>query len=203
MFNTKFESRFVEVRRFKNEDYPTFLECIKNNLDNMADYLSDGRLFKGFTDIEFAHIFRMYTSKDGNYEYFGAFYKEKCIGMIILCPGYAKYGAEFIYWVDKNHMNKGVATKMVNEITEHAFRVGYWSIECHTDVTNLGSQKVLEKNNFGFADKYTSDPRGLKDSGEMIAWIKFNPYERKPYGPKRSALEILKTRTISLNTGRY
>ena len=198
MFNTKFESRFVEVRHFRKEDYPSFLECIKNNLDNMADYLGEGRFFKGFSDLEFSYLFRGYVANVSPYEYFGGFYKDNCIGVAVICPGYAKYQAEFMYWVDKEHMGHGVATKMVNELIERAFRLGYWNVICHTDVTNLGSQKVLERNNFGLADRYLSEPRGLKDSGEMIAWIKFNPYSRNPFGPKRSALDLLKPRTFLL-----
>ena len=199
MFNTKFESRFVEVRHFKKEDYPSFLECIKGNLDNMADYLGEGRFFKGFSDFEFSYLFKGYVANESPYEYFGGFYKDNCIGMIVICPGNTTYGAELIYWVDKEHMGQGVATKMVNEVTEHAFRLGYWNIECHTDASNRGSQKVLEKNSYGFADKYECEPRGLKDSGRMIAWVKFNPYSRNPFGPKRSALEMLKPRTFQLN----
>ena len=203
MFNTKFENRFVEVRHFKPDDYPSFLKCMKVNLDHMADYLGEGRFFKGFSDFEFSSLFKGYVANVSPYEYFGGFYKDNCIGMVAMCPGYARYSAEFVYWVDKDHTGYGVATKMVSEVTEHAFRLGYWNIECHTDATNLGSQKVLEKNSFGLADKYSIEPRGLKDSGEMIAWIKFNPYSRNPFGPKTSALELLKPRTFHLNDGRF
>jgi RimJ/RimL family protein N-acetyltransferase len=201
MFNTKFESRFVEIRHFKNDDYQAFLKCMKDNLDHMADYLGEGRFFKGFSDYEFSSLFKTYVANESPYEYFGGFYKDLCIGMVVICPGYATYGAELVYWVDREHMGQGVATKMVNEISEYAFRLGYWNIECHTDSSNLGSQKVLEKNNFGLAEKYPSEPRGLKDSGQMIAWLKFNPYNRSPFGPKRSALDLLRPRTIQLNTG--
>jgi RimJ/RimL family protein N-acetyltransferase len=200
VFNTRFESRFVEIRHFKNEDLSSFLECIKNNLDNMADYLGEGRFFKGFSDFEFTHLFRTYVANESSYEHFGGFYKDTCIGMVVICPGNTTNGAELIYWVDKEHNSQGVATKMVNEATEHAFRLGYWTIECHTDASNLGSQKVLQKNNFGYAEKYSCEPRGLKDSGQMIAWVKFNPYGRNPFGPKRSALDLLRPRTFHLNT---
>jgi RimJ/RimL family protein N-acetyltransferase len=203
VFNTKFENRFVEVRHFKADDYPSFLKCMKVNLDHMADYLGEGRFFKGFSDFEFSNLFKGYVANVSPYEYFGGFYKDNCIGMVAICPGYARFGAEFVYWVDKDHTGHGVATKMISEVTEHAFRLGYWNIECHTDATNLGSQKVLEKNGFGLADKYSIEPRGLKDSGEMIAWIKFNPYGRNPLGPKRSALELLKPRIFLLNDGRF
>jgi RimJ/RimL family protein N-acetyltransferase len=200
VFNTKFESRFVEIRHFRSEDFPSFLSLIKSNLDNMANYLGEGRFFKGFSDFEFRHLFRTYVANERPYEYFGGFYKDTCISMVVICPGYTSFSAELIYWVDKEHMGQGVATKMVNQATEHAFQLGYWHIECHTDASNIASQKVLEKNNFGFADKYSCEPRGLKDSGQMIAWVKFNPYGRNPFGPKRSALDLLKPRTIQFNT---
>jgi RimJ/RimL family protein N-acetyltransferase len=203
MFNTKFESRFVEVRHFKNVDYSAFLKFMKDNLDHMADYLGEGRFFKGFSDFEFSYLFKGYVANESPFEHFGGFYKDQCIAIAVLCPATSEYGVQFIYWVDKDHMGHGVATKMVNELTEHAFQLGFWNIECHTDATNLASQKVLEKNSFGLADKYSIEPRGLKDSGDMIAWIKFNPYGRNPLGPKRSALELLKPRIFQLNDGRF
>jgi len=203
VFNTKFESRFVEVRHFKNDDYSAFLKCMKDNLDHMADYLGEGRFFKGFSDFEFSYLFKGYVANESPYEHFGGFYKDQCIAIAVLCPATSEYGVQFIYWVDKDHMGHGVATKMVNELTEHAFRLGYWNIECHTDATNLASQKVLEKNSFGLIEKYEAEPKALKDSGQMIAWIKFNPYSRNPFGPKRSALEILRPRTLLLNNRGY
>ncbi len=201
MFNTNFELRFVEIRHFMSEDYPTFLKCIKGNLDHIADYLGEGRFFKGFSDYEFLSLFKGYMANESPFEYFGAFYKDICIGMVMLCPGNSTHGAEVVYWVDSRHMNHGVATKMVGEISEHAFQLGYWSVECHTDISNIASQKVLEKNSFGLAEKYSIDPRGFKDSGQMIIWLRFNPYSRNPFGPKKSALDLLRTRTLHLSAG--
>lgn len=203
MSKRKFESRFIEVRHFRSDDHDAFLECMKNNLDHIADYLAEGRFFKGFSDYEFSDLFKTYVGNASPYEYFGSFYREKCIGIVVICPSYETYGAELVYWVDKNHMGQGVATKMVGETLEHAFRLGYWSVECHTDASNVGSNKVLEKNNFGFREKFSCEPRGLKDSGQMIAWIKFNPYSRNPFGPKRSALDLLKPRTFQVNFRRF
>jgi GNAT superfamily N-acetyltransferase len=196
MFNTRLDIRHIEVRHFAKDDYPSFLKCIKRNLDSMANYLGEGRFFKGFSDVEFAHIFRGYVANEKPFEYFGVFYRNDCIGMGFMAPGAGTYAAEFIYWIDKDHMGLGVGTKLVRELTEHAFKIGYWSIEAHTDMTNIGSQKVLEHNGFGLAEKYSCEPKGLKDSGEMLFWIKFNPYERKPYGPKRTAIELLRPRSL-------
>ena len=187
--NSQTKERLIEQLRNSNNDsksqYYKIFQIFEPTIQRLSEnaikhfftvfgYLNKQVLIDNFSDIFDGLLYRILKSQ-------------------------GRYGAEFVYWVDKAHTGHGVATKMVSEVTEQAFRLGYWNVVCHTDVTNLGSQKVLEKNNFGLADRYLSEPRGLKDSGEMIAWIKFNPYSRNPFGPKRSALEMLKPRTFQLN----
>jgi hypothetical protein len=79
--------------------------------------------------------------------------------------------------------------------------INIMSIEKGYEITNMLylKGKHLAEGLRRIADKYECEPRGLKDSGRMIAWVKFNPYSRNPFGPKRSALEMLKPRTFQLN----
>lgn len=62
------------------------------------------------------------------------------------------------YWVDAGRNGRGLATRAVGEVAEHAFRViGLHRLEAGTLVDNLASQRVLEKNGFeriGLARNY-------------------------------------------------
>ena len=53
------------------------------------------------------------------------------------------------YWVDEARSGRGLATRAVAEIVEHAFGdLGLHRLEAGTAVENVGSQRVLERNRF-------------------------------------------------------
>jgi hypothetical protein len=87
---------------------------------------------------------------------------------------------------------------MVNEVSEIQFRKGFWNIESHTDISNAASRKVMKKCGFVIADKYQAELHGSKSTGNMIAWIKYNPYPRSPFGPRRSPFDLLRPRTFQI-----
>jgi [ribosomal protein S5]-alanine N-acetyltransferase len=62
------------------------------------------------------------------------------------------------YWVSADRNGRGLATRAVGELVQHAFTViGLHRIEAGTLVDNVGSQRVLEKNGFeqiGLARRY-------------------------------------------------
>lgn len=174
----------VEIRKFVLSDLNTFAEAAKRNADHISKYLIDGKLYKAFTIHEFAIVMREYVKNKYPYQYFGAFYQGNCIGSAVLCPAGSEFGIQMIYWVDENYQNKGVATKFVNTLTDLAFKQGYWQLEILTDVTNLASQKVLEKNGFVVIETIDTEPQGTSDTGRTLVWVKFSPLPRNPFGPK-------------------
>jgi len=188
----------VEIRHFRHTDQWEFEVSATANADWIGEYLPDGSLYKGFTPYEFANVFRSYVGNFHRYEFFGAFQHSLMVGMIIACPASTEFGVQLIYWVAKDFCNRGIGTKMVQQVSEILFKRGFWNIECHTDASNIGSQAILKKCNFVVADRYKSELHGTKSSGNMIAWIKYNPYPRSPFGPRRSPFDVLKTRTFQL-----
>ena len=182
--NKDLESQ-IDVRHFQLTDLDSLAKALNKNADHIADYLVDGKLYKAFTIYEYRVLIKQYVRNTDPYEYFGAFYKDQLIGSGVMCPGSGQFGIQLLYWVDKDFLQQGVATKLVNTISEHCFKAGYWHIEVQTDKSNVGSQRVLDKNGFVQMDDYKFEPSGLKDTGHMLVWYRFNPYERSPFGPKR------------------
>lgn len=180
----------VHIRHFKLEDLDTVAETLSKNADYIAEYLSDGKLYKAFTIFEYRILIREYIKNADPYEYFGAFYKDKLVGMGVMCPGSAQFGIQLIYWVDQEFQQLGIASKLVQTITESCFQADYWNVEVQTDKSNIGSQRVLQRNGFVHMDSYDCTPAGTKDTGRMLIWYKFNPYRRNPFGPKRKGVSI-------------
>ena len=62
------------------------------------------------------------------------------------------------YWIDERRNGRGLASRAVAEVVEHAFgQLGLHRLEAGTLVDNLASQRVLEKNRFeriGLARNY-------------------------------------------------
>ena len=53
------------------------------------------------------------------------------------------------YWVDERRAGRGLASRAVAEIVEHAFgELGLHRVEAGTAVENVASQRVLERNRF-------------------------------------------------------
>lgn len=175
----------IEIRHFQLTDLEMLAKSLSKNADHIFDYLVDGKMYKAFTIYEFRILIREYVRNIEPYEYFGAFYRDQLIGTGVMCPGSAQFGVQLIYWVDKDFQHQGVASKMVNTISHYCFEAGYWSIEVQTDKSNLGSQKVLEKNEFVQLDEYRFTPSAKKETGEMLVWFRFNPKDRSPFGPKK------------------
>jgi RimJ/RimL family protein N-acetyltransferase len=189
----------VIVRHFRQTDLKEFETCATRNADWIGEYLPEGSLYGGFTSYEYAAIFRSYVSNLNGYEFFGAFLGDYVVGMIIACPASTEFGVQLIYWVAKEFSNMGIGTKMVEVVSEIQFRKGFWNIECHTDRSNMGSQIIMKKSGFVIVDKYDSEYHGSKSSGKMLAWMKYNPYPRSPFGPRRTPFDVLRTRRIQLN----
>lgn len=175
----------LEIRHFHLSDLEMLVRSLTKNSEHIAEYLGAGQSFDVFTLYDFKLLIRQYIKNSDPYEYFGTFYRGELVGMGMLSPGSFQFGAQLVYWVDKDHQHQGVATKIVDTLTEHCFKVGYWNVEVQTDQTNKGSQRVLEKCGFAHVDQYSCEPSSKKDSGLMYVWFKYNPYKRSPFGPKR------------------
>jgi len=174
----------VEIRHFQPLDLEPLAESISKNADHISEYLPEGKMYKAFTIYEYKMLLREYIKNSEPFEYFGAFYRGALIGVGVTSLGSMQFGVQIAYWVDRDFQDLGVASKLVKDISEHCFQAGYWNVEVQTDASNIGSQKVLEKNGFVMMDQYSFVPTALSETGEMLVWFKLNPHSRSPLGPR-------------------
>jgi [ribosomal protein S5]-alanine N-acetyltransferase len=57
-------------------------------------------------------------------------------------------GGTLGYWVDQDHLRKGVARGAVEELSERALAIGLHRLDAGTMVENVASQRVLEATGF-------------------------------------------------------
>jgi len=107
------------------------------------------------------------------------FWNDKLVGMFDLVEGADNYGVQLLYWVRGNYQGNGIATTVAEILTEQAFLASGWDyVELHTDRANVGSRKVAENVGFSIEESYRMSPMGTKGTGEMVVWVKGNPYSR-------------------------
>lgn len=107
------------------------------------------------------------------------FWKNKLVGMFDMVEGADNFGVQLLYWVRGNYQSSGIATAVVEMLTENAFLGSAWDyVEIHVDRSNVSSRKVPEKLGFSIDETYLMPPMGTKGSGEMDVWVKYNPYSR-------------------------
>lgn len=107
------------------------------------------------------------------------YWNNKLVGMFDMVEGADAYGMQLLYWVRGNFQGNGIATAIVELLTERAFLGTAWDyVEIHVDKGNIGSRKVPEKLGFSIDESYLMPPMGLKGTGHMDVWVKYNPYSR-------------------------
>jgi RimJ/RimL family protein N-acetyltransferase len=52
------------------------------------------------------------------------------------------------YWLFVSARGRGVATRSVQQLTEHALATGIWRVEAHVRIGNTASERVLERLGF-------------------------------------------------------
>jgi RimJ/RimL family protein N-acetyltransferase len=107
------------------------------------------------------------------------FWQNKLVGVFDLVEGADHYGVQLLYWVRGNYQGNGIATAVVEMLTEQAFLASAWDyLEVHIDQANIGSRKVPEKLGFSVEETYQMSPMGTKGTGVMDVWVRTNPYSR-------------------------
>lgn len=74
---------------------------------------------------------------------------------------------EIGYWLFLEARGRGVATRVVRALTEHALEGGIWRVEAHVRIGNAGSERVLERLGFereGVKRKYLRHLGGRVDA---------------------------------------
>jgi len=99
----------------------------------------------------------------------GAFAQGSVLGGCGLHHRCGPHGLEIGYWVDKDHLRRGVATEMARLLTTAAFTVeGITFVEIHHDEANVTSGRIAQR--LGFAFMVTS-PDGIQAPSEIgVEW---------------------------------
>ena len=154
------------------------LAC-KDTKKNLGDYLDWGIDAPSWSFKQ--HL--MWISAAGAmklpYKSNAVFWNDKLVGMFDMVEGADPYGVQLLYWVRGNYQQNGIATAVVEALTENAFLGATFSyVEIHVDKANVGSGKVPEKLGFSIDETYLMPPMGTKGTGEMDVWVKYNPYRQ-------------------------
>jgi L-amino acid N-acyltransferase len=97
-------------------------------------------------------------------------------GLFRLYPGY-RYTIENSVYVHPNHVRKGIASKLMKALIEHAEHAGYKTIIACIDATNDASIVMHEK--FGFTKSGVIENAGYK----FDKWLHLALYQLQLTGP--------------------
>lgn len=134
----------VSLKTFSSEAIDDFMEWATDN--EVTKYM----MWNSYTSISEAENF--FANVVEKHPWFKAIcLGEKVIGSITLDKGKSFHNckAELGYVIAKKYWGKGYATQAVNIAIQTAFQdLNIERIEAYVDPANIGSQRVLEKNEF-------------------------------------------------------
>jgi RimJ/RimL family protein N-acetyltransferase len=154
------------------------LAC-KDTKRNLGDYLDWGIDAPSWSFKQHLMWISAAESMKLPYKSNAVFWNDKLVGMFDMVEGADPYGVQLLYWVRGNYQGNGIATAVVEMLAENAFLGPAFSyLEIHVDQANVGSRRVPEKLGFSIEENYQMSPMGTKGTGEMIVFVKQNPYSR-------------------------
>ena len=154
-------------------------KACRDTKNNLGDYLDWGIGAPSWSMKQHLMWVSAAESMKLPYKSTAVFWKNKLVGMFDMVEGADPYGVQLLYWVRGNYQGNGIATAVVEMLTENAFLGTAWDyVEIHVDRANIGSRKVPEKLGFSIDETYLMPPMGTKGTGEMDVWVKYNPYSR-------------------------
>lgn len=155
------------------------LRACKDTKKNLGDFLSWGMEAPSWSMRQHLMWIGAAESIKLPYKSNSVFWRNKLVGVFEMVEGADPYGVQLLYFVRGNFQKSGIATVVVEMLTENAFLGSGWDyVEIHVDKANVGSRKVPEKLGFSIDETYQMPPMGAKGTGEMEVWVKYNPYSR-------------------------
>ena len=144
MFEHEQQKQVVSLRPFSSMDIDDFMEWATD--DEVTKYM----MWNSYTSRSDAESF--FKNVVEKHPWFKAIcLGEKTIGSITLDKGKGPHSckAELGYVIARRYWGKGLATRAISLVIQTAFTdLDIERIEAYVDPSNIGSQRVLEKNGF-------------------------------------------------------
>jgi len=138
--------RFI-LRHVKLADATAFFEC-QQDKESKRNFMSTPKDIKKVRASIMRDILE-YKKKNPHFEDFAIEVDGKCVGFIWLGEisyGFFKHRASIGYCVHKDFRGKGIGSKAIKLVTDHAFKkYKLKRIYTYTRTFNKGSRKALEK----------------------------------------------------------
>jgi RimJ/RimL family protein N-acetyltransferase len=155
------------------------IRACKDTKKNLGDYLDWGIDAPSWSMKQHLMWIGAAEAMTLPYKSNAVFWKNKLVGMFDMVEGADEYGVQILYWTRGNFQRSGIATAVVEMLTENAFLGSAWDyVEIHVDRANEGSRRVPEKLGFVIEETYEMPPMGTKGTRIMDVWVRTNPYSR-------------------------
>ena len=181
------------VRKCRPQDAIEHMKACRDSSDYLGDFLEWGIHAHTWDFPQHARWINYHADLPEPFESYSVFLGSKMVGFFSYGHALDSWGIQICYWVRKGYEGNGIATTITEFLTDKAFYFkGFSYVEIHVDVKNLASRKVPEKLGFEIDEEYSCTPRGPKETGRMVVYVKYNPSK-----PRRSY-----TQTYSSGNGR-
>ena len=137
----------VVLRRWVASDVAALAEAVARNTEHLRPWMPWIE-HEPLPDSERAELFQTWERSylDGGDVVYGVFLSGSPIGGCGLHKRRGPNGLEIGYWIDKDHINQGIATEVARVLTSAALSVpGVTFVEIHHDKANIASSRVPQK----------------------------------------------------------
>jgi RimJ/RimL family protein N-acetyltransferase len=160
------------LRRYRREDAPALALAVTESLEHLRPWMPWVALEPTSVE-EREKLFRQWDRDwaEGTQYSFGMFREGRVVGGAGLMRRIAPDGLEIGYWVHRDFVGRGFATRAAEALTTLAFGlVGISHVEIHHDEANVASGRVASKLGFEMVGAHAGEPSAPGETGTNLIW---------------------------------
>jgi RimJ/RimL family protein N-acetyltransferase len=188
----RIETQHLVIRCYNPSDAQGLQESLKASREHLLPWMA-WALFEPQPLSDKIDLLRTFRAKFdlGEDAIYGIFDKSETqvIGGTGLHPRVGNNAREIGYWVDVNHIGKGVATETTSALIKVGFEIENLSrIEIHCDPANVKSSRIPEK--LGFKHEATLKARLENADGELCDKMVWTLFRDDYLGSSLAAMQL-------------
>jgi RimJ/RimL family protein N-acetyltransferase len=163
------------------KDKPAIMKAIWSSHKELSQYFNWASYARSWNGSDMSKFVDNLINDPLPNQHFAFFIGDEIVGVGSLVECYTIFDQQVALWVNSKYHGLGIGTRIVETLTDVAFRI--WGINvlyyCH-DSSNESSKRLPQK--CGFLFSHTEDKKkiALKETGLWYAWFKYRPNDLPP-----------------------
>ena len=163
------------------KDKPAIMKALWRSHKELRDYFNWARFIRSWNGHDMSKFVDSLINDPLPNQHFAFFIGNEVVGVGSLVECYTPLDTQIALWVNSKYHGLGIGTRIVDTLTDVAFRVwGFQILYYGHDSSNDSSKRLPQKCGFLFSHAQDKKKTAMKETGLWYSWYKYRPKDLPP-----------------------